>query len=239
MSNDSSSAAVPGHYKSFTFPQYKKPGLKVDVSTVKQNKDATSAEEAVKEIEDIAKVITQSSSSPHLSNLKDPASAFMTARDVSAYQKAFDLGVIREIKNKRVMGDGNSPREYDRDTLRSAFASAFVACPVCSIALRTNYQMEWVEDAGVFHCIRCFQDINPFDPKTEGIPENQSEFGLSAIDDHHSNPQRIQDKPFFMVSNRKYKKGGRFSELEEHRKNQQKLDELKKGKSQKKNNNLT
>ena len=217
MTND-----VSGHYVSYTFPQFKRPNLKVDVNSLKEQTDASSAEEAVKEIESVAKVMTNSSLKGLTS--KDPASVFMTARDVSAYQKALELGIIREVKSRRIMTDGNNPNDYNHDELKSIFASAFVACPTCSIAIRTNYQMEWVDDAGLWHCIRCGIDINPFDVKREGEPEPQTNFGLSAIDD---NSKPGNSKPFLMVSNRKHPKKGAFGKLEEFRKKQKNMNELK------------
>lgn len=211
---------VSTHYESFTFPVFKRPGIKVDVNTLNEQRVANSALEAVREIEDVAKVITSSSVNSLTS--KDPASSFMTSRDVSAYQKAFQLGIIREIKRKRVMTDGKT-LSGSREDINSLLASALVACPTCSVALRTNYQMEWVEDAGVFHCIRCGIDINPFDKREETLPEDTTNFGLSAIDDNKA----PTTKPFLAASNRKFKKGGAFGNLEELKKKQKSINDLK------------
>lgn len=201
-------------YVSEVFPEYKKPVPLVDVNSELDSPNAQSAADASKEIEEIAQTITNIPSVE-----KDPSSRFMTSRDVQSYQRALNLGLIKHVRNNKAAGVGN---------LQINYAQSLQGCPVCSISTRSMYQMEWVEDAGLYHCFRCGLEINPTDKLQEDVlPEEQTNFGLSAIDDvnpDHSSGQ----KPFLAVSNRTRKKNtSAFDKLKDYNKRKEEMNQLK------------
>lgn len=210
--------------KSTTFPDFKKPQGIVDVNTELDSKTAQSAEQASADIETVAQKIIQL---PTDLISKDPTSKFMTSRDVLRYHKALSLGIIRMVKTKKVIAPGGP------EVTVEAMVNSIQGCPVCSIVTRSVFQMEWVEDVLLWHCFRCGLEINPFDKiAPEVLPEEQTEFGLSAIDDPGEKGRNGLDddnkRPFPLYSNRKKKETtNAWSKLDNSRKKNDDLRRLR------------
>ena len=167
----------------------------------RDRKSSKSAEQAAADIEEKVRELN-AVDNIRANIIKDPSSRFITAQDVQMTQALHNLGIVKTIfaqrKNKMM---GSSLLKSDPDSVRKMMLNTRQPCPVCSVETHSLYQMEYIEDAGIFHCIRCQMTIDPFEAN-EPLPEAEpTSFGLTAI--HDMNPLHIRKRGKPLVSQRK------------------------------------
>lgn len=195
-----------------------------DLDKDPDKKPSKSADQAVADIE--AKVRELNAVDNIQANIiKDPSSRFITAQDVQMTQALYNLGIVKTISARKNKVMGSSLLKSDPDTVRKMMLNTRQPCPVCSVETHSLFQMEYIEDAGIFHCVRCQMTIDPFEAN-EPLPEAEpTSFGLTAIHDMNPLHTRKRGKP--LVSQRKKVKST-YDKLADTRKSDALDSQLKK-----------
>lgn len=200
----------------------------------KDNKPAAgSAGKAVADIEEKVKEINKSSPNNFP---KDPNSRFITSNDVKITSKLLDLGVYTVLKKKtnKIMSSSQTSPHKDKNLdlrgkseqeIKSIIAYRRQSCPVCSVINHSYFPMQWVEDAGIWHCYSCSMTINPFE---EPVPlaHVETDYGLSAIHDDYNPEHQNKNKPVVVSASRK-NPGDKIQNLQDRRKSDELDTKLK------------